>query len=407
MKLPVWAALLLSCTLARAQAQEHVRVVSDEAFFDASSAQRDERIAANIERGLNELRRLGRLPQGSGQTAVMDLAWPLQPVGHFDQFGYHGTSNFVDHGPPFPGAVQDYACGTRTYNIANYNHAGTDYYLWPFPWSMMDAGQVQIVAAAPGVILTKDDGNFDRNCALGGSTNPNDVYVLQDDGLIAFYFHMRKGSVTSLPVGARVAAGDYLGLVGSSGSSTGPHLHFELRDANSVVVDPRNGQCNAAPDRWIVFQPYEDPHIDTLSTHAAEPAFVACGVDASGSKVAETPNYQNEFAPGDEMWVFASYRDQRNGEITQFSIARPDGSTFAQWNFDLASQGNPKPFYSGTGADWKFVLPSDAPLGVWMITAQFQGQTYTRSFTVGLNLSPGHTRLPRPPRQHVIDVGAQ
>jgi len=408
MKLPVLAALfismLLDCAFAHAHAPEHVRVVSDDEFFDLSSPRQQARIAANIEQGLSELRRQGRLPQDSTQTSVMDLAWPLQTVGRFDQFGYHGVSNFVDHGLPYPNPVQDYTCGSRTYNLANgYNHAGTDYYLWPFPWAMMDAGQVQIVAAAPGVIIAKDDGNFDRDCALDGTTNPNDVYVMQDDGLLAIYFHMRKGSVTSLPLGTRVAAGDYLGLVGSSGSSTAPHLHFELRDANGAVVDPRNGQCNAAPDRWIVFQPYEDPHIDTLSMHSAEPEFVGCGVDASGNAVTETPHYENEFKPGAALWVFVSYRDQRNGEVTQFSIMRPDGSVFAQWDFDLASQGNPKPFYSGTGADWKFTLPADAPIGVWTVTALFQGQTYTRSFSVDRGWLPWRIRLPpeppRPPRR--------
>jgi murein DD-endopeptidase MepM/ murein hydrolase activator NlpD len=403
MKLPILTVVLLCSTLAQAQTPEHVRVVSDDAFLDLPLPQQQERIAANIEHGVSELRLQGRLPQDSAQALVMDLAWPLQPVGRFDQFGYHGVSNFVDHGPPYPGPAQDYTCGTRTYNLSNgYNHAGTDYYLWPFPWSMMDAGQVQIVAAAPGVIMVKDDGNFDRDCALDDVTNPNDVYVMQDDGLVAIYLHMRKGSVTSLPIGARVAAGDYLGLVGSSGSSTGPHMHFELRDANSAVVDPRNGQCNAAPDRWIVFQPYEDPHIDTLSMHSAEPEFVACGVDTNGNAVAESPHYKNDFMPGDTLWVFASYRDQRNGEVTQFSIKRPDGSVFAQWDFDLASQGNPKPFYSGTGADWKFTLPADAPIGVWTTTAVFQGQTYSRRFTVDWGWVPLRTRLPpeppRPPR---------
>jgi len=400
MKPAVLAALLLVSTLTHAQAPQHVHVVSDDAFSDMQSPQQNERIATVV-RAVDELRRQGRLPQATLQAETMDLAWPLLPTGRFNQFDYHGTSNFVDHGPPYPGPIQDYNCGTRSYNLpSGYNHAGTDYYLWPFPWSMMDEGQVQIVAAAPGVIVGKDDGNFDRNCSLSGSASPNIVYVLQDDGLTAIYMHMRNGSVTTQAVGTRVAAGDYLGLVGSSGSSTGPHLHFELRDAAGAVVDPRNGQCNAAPERWIVFQPYEDPHIDTLSTHSAEPVLVGCGVDSNGNAVAETPNYKDEFTPGDEMWVFASYRDQRNGQITHFSITRPDATPFAQWDFDLASQNNPNPFYSGSSVDWKFTLPTNAPIGVWMVTALFQGQTYTRTFTVGLSLPPWLPRLPRPPRQH-------
>jgi hypothetical protein len=279
--------------------------------------------------------------------------------------------------------VQDYTCGTRTYDLASgYNHAGTDYYLWPFPWLMMDAGTVRIVAAAPGVIVNKADGNFDRNCAIASTTNPNFVSMLQDDGLTAIYLHMRNGSVTTLPVGTRVAAGDYLGLVGSSGQSSGPHLHFELRDSNNTVVDPRHGQCNAAPDRWGVFQAYEDARIDTLSTHSAEPTSVDCGY-VNGKSVDEVPSYEDHFKPGDAFWVFVSYADQRNGQVTNFSIARPDGSVFAQWDFDLASQNLPSPFYSGTSWDWQYALPADAMTGAWTIRAVFEGRTYSQVFTVG------------------------
>ena len=317
--------------------------------------------------------------------AINDLQWPLRPVAGFDPFGYHGTKYFVDHDPRYPGFAQDYTCGTRTYDLdTGYNHAGTDYFLWPFPWRMMDQGLVQIVAAAPGVIADKADGNFDRDCAIASSTDPNFVSVRQDDGLTAVYLHMRNGSVTTLPIGTHVAAGDYLGLVGSSGQSSGPHLHFELRDANGAVVDPRHGTCNAAPDRWAVFQPYEDPHIDTLSTHRADPLFVDCGVDAEGRAVDETPYYADLFAPGEAVWVFASYRDQRDGEVTNFSILRPDGSAFAQWDFDLASENEPSAFYAGTAWDWQYTLPADAPSGTWQFRAVFQDQTYVHEFAVAV-----------------------
>ncbi len=360
------------------------RVVGDNDFADAPAPQWREQADRRAAHNLVRLQYIGVLPRASDltQIPVNDLQWPLQPVPGFDQFDYHGTKYFVDHDLRYPGFVQDYTCGTRTYDLANgYNHAGTDYYLWPFAWLMMDQGEVQVVAAAPGTIIEKDDGNFDRQCAFDGVSGANIVYVRQDDGLTAVYMHLRKGSLTTLPIGARVAAGDYLGLVGSSGQSTGPHLHFELRDANGAVVDPRHGQCNAAPDRWAVFQPYEDPHIDTLSTHSAEPDQIACGV-VNGADVDDVPNYKSVFARGDTLWVFASYRDQRIGEVTNFSILRPDGSVFAQWDFDMASQNLPNPFYSGTSWDWSYVLPVDAPAGTWQFTAMFQGQSYARAFTV-------------------------
>jgi murein DD-endopeptidase MepM/ murein hydrolase activator NlpD len=357
-----------------------------EAPQDAIEVRRHADIVARLDDRVAALRRSGQLPAQEKATASIegaaDLAWPLQAAPGFVVFDYHGVSNFVDHDPRFPGFVQDYTCGTRTYDLASgYNHGGTDYFLWPFPWLMMDQQDVHIVAAAPGVIIEKDDGHFDRNCALG-NTDFNAVFVLQDDGLTAWYLHMKSGSPTSLPVGARVAAGDYLGSVGSSGSSTAPHLHFELTDANGNVVDPKHGQCNAAPDRWIVPQPYEAPRIDTLSTHSAEPAGVACGI-VDGQPVQESPAYQDRFLPGDTLWAFASYSDQRNGEVSHFSVLRPDGSVFVQWDFDLASQNLPRPFYAATGFDWPVTLPADAPAGTWQLQATFEGTSYAHAFEVG------------------------
>ncbi len=316
------------------------------------------------------------------QIAPASLQWPLSASANFIGFDYHGVSNFVDHDARFPGFVEDYTCGARSYdNAAGYNHAGTDYFLWPYPWLMMDQQQVAIVAAAPGVIVGKSDGNFDRSCAMGNA-EWNAVYVQHADNTVAWYGHMKSGSLTDKPIGANVAAGELLGFVGSSGSSTAPHLHFELHAVNGDIIDPRQGQCNASADLWTVTQPYEEPTINALSTHAMEPQFVGCGV-GGGQPVEENPAYQDAFEPGATLWVFAAYHDQRNGEITYFNIQRPDHSVWQAWDFDLASEGLPKPFYSGTGWDWSYVLPADAPPGAWTLNAEFEGQTYAHAFTVG------------------------
>jgi murein DD-endopeptidase MepM/ murein hydrolase activator NlpD len=101
----------------------------------------------------------------------------------------------------------------------------------------MDNNEVAVIAAAPGAIVLKQDGNFDRSC--GFNANPwNGVIIQHADGSRAWYVHMKKSSVTAKPVGATVASGEYLGIVGSSGSSSGPHLHFELHDAGNQVIDP-------------------------------------------------------------------------------------------------------------------------------------------------------------------------
>jgi murein DD-endopeptidase MepM/ murein hydrolase activator NlpD len=337
-----------------------------------------------------------------GGADIVDLAWPLAPSPDFAPFGYHGTANFVDHDPRFPDLVEDYTCGTRSYDLpSGYNHAGMDYYLWPFPWLMMDNEDVAIVAAAPGIIIDKRDGNFDRNCAIGSSGDFNAVFVQQDDGLVAWYLHMKRGTPTTKPVGARVEAGEFLGFVGSSGSSSLPHLHFELHDAGGRIVDPYRGTCNDAPDRWIVPQPYESPRIDSLTTHAAEPALVDCGFQ-NGEPVHEDPHFQDRFAPGATVWVFASYSDHRNGDVTRFTVLDPDGIEIDAWDFDLASENLEKPFYSGTAWDWSVALPADAALGTWTVRAEFGGAAYEHAFEVADTPSPvrghsRHARRDRPP----------
>jgi hypothetical protein len=370
----------------------HLRALAPEALDAPGPVE-----AAAIERRL--ARRALRFDPAQVQDSVADLAWPLQPASGFDLFDYHGTGYFVDHDSRFPGLVQDYSCGTRSYDLATgYNHAGTDYYLWPYPWLMMDLDEVRIVAAAPGVIVDKIDGNFDRDCAIAGDGGFNAVFVRQDDGLTAWYLHMKSGSLTPKAIGARVDAGEFLGLVGSSGPSSLPHLHFELHDAAGDIVDPLHGDCNDAPDRWIVPQPYESPRIDTLTTHSAEPEFVDCGF-VDGEAVHEDPHFADAFTPGDTVWAFASYSDHRNGEITHFSVSTPDGDVFMSWDFDLASEDLPKPFYSGTAWDWPIALPADAPEGEWSLAADFEGETYRHAFRVvaGTDMHRGHSRHAHPP----------
>jgi hypothetical protein len=53
-------------------------------------------------------------------------------------------------------------------------------------------------------------------------------------GYTTWYAHL--SSITTW-VSERVSGGDRLGLVGSTGHATGPHLHFELRK-NAVPIDP-------------------------------------------------------------------------------------------------------------------------------------------------------------------------
>ena len=85
-----------------------------------------------------------------------------------------------------------------------------------------------IVAAREGTVIhVKDD------YAFGGARTyfldkANTVSVLHEDGSYATYAHLLMGSA-AVKAGQTVAAGDVLGQSGTSGYSTGPHLHFVIR----------------------------------------------------------------------------------------------------------------------------------------------------------------------------------
>lgn len=86
--------------------------------------------------------------------------------------------------------------------------------------------------AAPKGTVIRCAGNGTVVKSYLSSSYGNYVVVSHGGGLMSAYAHMSKRSVS---VGDSVSAGQQLGLVGSTGNSTGNHLHFEVYEGGSTV----------------------------------------------------------------------------------------------------------------------------------------------------------------------------
>jgi hypothetical protein len=98
------------------------------------------------------------------------------------------------------------------------------------------------LAIADGVVAATHDGVPENVPGITSRAVPITLetvggnYVILDigRGRYAFYAHLKPGSLRVRP-GDRVRRGQVVGLVGNSGNSTEPHLHFHLMDGTSPL----------------------------------------------------------------------------------------------------------------------------------------------------------------------------
>ncbi|MEH6632758.1 MAG: M23 family metallopeptidase [Halopseudomonas aestusnigri] len=178
----------------------------------------------------------------SGVTVLAETEPPSAPLLAFPVVCDTSSDCFIQHYfdyAPGPEAL-DHTCGILTYN----GHKGIDIRVsspkWKgagFPVISADRGKIEIIKdGIPDRALNQDE----IKSAKGLAPKPsNSVVVNHGNGWRTHYGHLRQGSVIVKP-GQEVARGSLLGLVGLSGSTSFPHLHFHL-SYKGKNVDPFTG----------------------------------------------------------------------------------------------------------------------------------------------------------------------
>lgn len=98
-----------------------------------------------------------------------------------------------------------------------------------------------VIAALDGTVEKVNDGVADGT----GTSYGNYVKIKHNDGNYTIYGHMYINSI-KVSVGDSVKQGQVIGKMGSSGNSSGPHLHFEIR-VNGSAADPQNFVSTSNP----------------------------------------------------------------------------------------------------------------------------------------------------------------
>ena len=104
----------------------------------------------------------------------------------------------------------------------------------PFHGQMRFHGGLDIAAAAGTPILASADGRVKETGYRAGFGNY--VTLLHSDGSESMYSHLQKAEAR---LGTMVRQGQEIGKLGSTGRSTGPHLHYEVL-MNGVQVNPKS-----------------------------------------------------------------------------------------------------------------------------------------------------------------------
>ncbi|MBN1697870.1 MAG: M23 family metallopeptidase [Spirochaetales bacterium] len=281
--------------------------------------------------------------------------------------------------------ILDYMGGDNTYD----GHIGSDF--GPAGFEDQDVG-IAVVAVADGVVSDVLDGVFDRENSVKKGVQGNFVLIDHGGGRESYYNHLRKGSVC-VKKGEHVSTGQQIGLLGSSGNSTWPHLHFEWRE-NGVSVDPFSGPINPIVSRWSAQPPYDSPLVIT-----------DCGLYYPENRkklpfvsVRETYAKRGESKDRKLQLLITVLNVPETEYERKWRLVSPDSEYVNEWTDTIDGS---KPWH-GLGAEvWQYsysaVFSKKASPGRWRMEIYHDGQLAKRCFFTVDDEKPSNSP-PAPPK---------
>jgi murein DD-endopeptidase MepM/ murein hydrolase activator NlpD len=292
-------------------------------------------------------------------TLPQKLAWPIDG----EPFSDVNFTNYVDLDPT--AGIRDYQNGIASYD----GHDAWD--IGPWNFQAQDAG-IRLYAAADGIVTAVNDGAYDRQTAwLSPAPQANYVIVDHGSGWTTIYWHLRRDSV-HVRVGDSVQAGDVLGWMGSSGISTGSHIHFGLRHFG-FPVEPM-----LDPSSYLLFNlPYVQNALGILNHGITN----------------YNPNAHNQERPSDvgvfrqtsgqTVFVWGAFAGLDSGDVLEYVWRRPSGTVYTTTTTTMSQS------YRSSWWWWSRNLPTVPDLGTWTIDFRVNGNVLdTGSFVVTSSGAP-------------------
>jgi hypothetical protein len=281
--------------------------------------------------------------------------------------------NYVDLDPT--SGLLDWGCDEWTYD----GHTAHDTEIRSFGEQAIG---VPIFAIQDGTVIDSHDGEYDMNITWDNQP-ANYVIIDHGNGRICYYWHMKKDSVAVSP-GQQVSAGQQIGLVGSSGISASPHLHFATyQDGN--VVEPQTGYCHPGESLWVNQIP---KRVDTYVFD-----FGISGVDLSGYTWASELPRINQVTGTDTFYPWVLLNNLPVNSTWRIKIFKPGNVKWGEWNgsFNNSSEYRRSWWY------FLFSFSSITDYGSWRFVLYVNGiKILDAPFEVVSSYSPTFNRPPEP-----------